>query len=1046
MPAHAFSQLPALHTRFIGREHEIAEIKRLVFSTRLLTLTGPGGCGKTRLAIAAAQVLLKSSRFDHRIWFIDLSGLDAPGLIPQAIATALGIPEERDRALAETLTDFLQPRRCLLILDNCERLIAACAELVQTLLEACPHLHILATSREPLNLQLELTWLVPSLALPEPQHSTQFKQLAKFEAVELFVARASAALPGFRLNEANAPTVERICRRLDGIPLAIELAAARVKLLDIEQIAARVDDSLQLLAHGDRTAAPRHKTMRAALDWSYHLLLPREQVLFRRLAVFAGSFTLDAVEAICTDPESGGSAMQTADVLDVLSDLVDKSLVLITEREPGEAVRQRLLEPIRQYALDQLREAGEETIVRDRHLAYSIDFAEQAERELKGANQLSWLKRMDKEYDNVRAAMAWCSRDASRDIAALRLAKAMHLFWQRRGYWSEGQRELEQAIANYDTHDSSHSRSGHLYLARAIVALSWLAVYLQNYSNTRESLERGLALAQASGDSATMAHALGLLSLLSAYAGNLAAATQCAAASVASARQAGDPWSLAWSLHVFGRNRYAIGDEKAGRAALEESEALYRKTGDQRSLAVHINNEAIIAEHAGELNRARSLFEETLAIGQALEDNELQVKVLGNLASLALMQDDILRAEQLYEQAITQVRGLGEHLTIGSNLIGLARIRMMQGDFETADQYLHESLAWARKLGHQMWLALSLAGLGRLQVERGQARQAARLWGAIDATLQRKLDADDRFVVEQWEAAVRAALTPEEFSAAFTAGQGLSLKEAVQEVLDSAREVDRMVPRPAPATPQLQVNALGPTRVLASGRLLTSWPYARVKELLVYLISYPARTKAQIGLALWPDASPRQLRNSLGITLYHLRRTLGHPQWIIFEDDVYRFNRGLDYQFDVEAFEANLAQAGRLQKHAPQRAMALLQTAVDLYQGDFIEDYLEGEWFLLQRENLRQKYLDALLDLGRMLFTHDEYARAAEFYRRAIEKDEMFEEAHRELMRCYARLGERGQALRHYHTFEQMMRDELGSLPAAESAALYERLKRGETI
>jgi DNA-binding SARP family transcriptional activator len=371
---------------------------------------------------------------------------------------------------------------------------------------------------------------------------------------------------------------------------------------------------------------------------------------------------------------------------------------------------------------------------------------------------------------------------------------------------------------------------------------------------------------------------------------------------------------------------------------------------------------------------------------------------------------------------------------------------MMQGDFETADQYLHESLAWARKLEHQRWLALSLAGLGRIQVERGQARQAARLWGAIDATLQRKLDADDRFVVEQWEAAVRAALTPEEFSAAFTAGQALSLEEAVQEVLGSARAVDRVVSQPAPAIHQLQVNALGPTRVLESGQLLTSWPYARVKELLVYLISHPARTKAQIGLALWPDASPKQLRNSLGITLYHLRRALGHPQWIIFEDDLYRFNRGLDYRFDVEAFEANLAQAGRLQKHAPQRAMALLQTAVDLYQGDFIEDYLEGEWFLLQRENLRQKYLDALLDLGRMLFTHDEYARAAEFYRRAIEKDEMLEEAHRELMRCYARLGERGQALRHYQTFEQMMRDELGSLPAAESAALYERLKRGETI
>ena len=452
------NNLPLSSSSFIGRERERSEVKRLVVSTRLLTLTGPGGCGKTRLAVAVADSLLKSSSFEHGAWFVDLAGLDAPLLIPQAVATTLGVPEAHDRPLSETLADFLQHKKLLLILDNCEHLLAGCAELAQSLLDACPHLHILATSREPLNLPGEAVWLVPSLALPDPQHPSQVKQLAKSEAIQLFVARASAALPSFKLVEENAATVERICRRLDGIPLAIELAAARVKLLDIGQIAARLDDSLQLLTRGSPAAAPRHQTMRAALDWSYQLLQPREQLLFRRLAVFAGGFTLEAAEAVCTDDSSVSQkteqtdTVRTSDVLDVLSDLVDKSLVLIAEREPGEAVRYRLLEPIRLYALDQLREAGAEAAMRDRHLAYFVGLTEQAEQQLKSESQLPGLRRLEKDHDNLRMALAWSTQQAGHAVAGLRIAKALHLFWQRRGYWSEGRRWLTQAIANYDAH------------------------------------------------------------------------------------------------------------------------------------------------------------------------------------------------------------------------------------------------------------------------------------------------------------------------------------------------------------------------------------------------------------------------------------------------------------------------------------------------------------------------------------------------------------------------------------------------------------------
>jgi predicted ATPase/DNA-binding SARP family transcriptional activator len=1054
LPSRHSNNLPVLASSFIGRERESSDVKRLVASTRLLTLTGPGGCGKTRLAIAVADSLLKSSRFEHGAWFVDLAGLDAPILIPQVVATTLRVPEAHDRPLSETLADFLQDKKLLLILDNCEHLLAACAAWVQRMLDACSHLHIVATSREPLNLPGEIVWLVPSLALPDPQQSLSVKQLAKSEAIQLFVARARAALPSFRLAEENAATVERICRRLDGIPLAIELAAARVKVLDIGQIAARLDDSLQILTRGSHAAAPRHQTMRAALDWSYHLLLPREQLLFRRLAVFAGGFTLEAAEAVCADKSSvsrqteQSDIVRISDVLDLLSDLVDKSLVLIAEREPDEAVRYRLLEPIRLYALDQLREAGAEPAMRDRHLAYFVGIAEQVEPKIKSDSQMLWLHRLDKEHDNLRAALAWSIQDASQATAGLRLAKALHQFWQRRGYWSEGRRWLEGAIAYYDAHRESHFPIGDLYLARAIVAEGWLAYAQGDYGGTRERLERGVVLAQASDDPVTMAYALGLQAQLTSYAGNVADGLLLSEAAIASARRSDEHWALAWTDLIHGMILYRR-DEAAAHVVLDESERLFRKTGDKRLIATHLNVLGYITANAGDLTTARDLFEEALAIGNELNDTDLQIKESINLAHLARLQGDTVHAAELYERVLAQARELGLKEVIVGSLSGLGHIRIDQGDLDTASQLLHEGLLLAQEIGRQSSVVMALAGLGRIAAAQKKPIPAARVLGAIDAVLTAaslRHDADEKAELESDMAVVRAATTPDEFEEGFAAGHGLTLEQAVQEVLSLERETGVDVQLFIPTPPALRLCALGPARVLQGEQVLTAWPFAKVKELLFYLASHPARTKAQIGLALWPDVSRKQLRNSLGITLYHLRRALGDPHWIIFEDELYRFNRALDYSFDVEVFEAHLAQASRVQAQTPDRAIVLVQEAIALYQSDFVEDLLEGEWFLLRREDLRRKYLDALVSLGQLLFTQKEYARAAESYRRALEKDEVLEEAHRELMRCYARLGERGQALRHYQTFEQIMQAELGSSPALESVTLYERLKRGEEI
>ena len=432
-----------------------------------------------------------------------------------------------------------------------------------------------------------------------------------------------------------------------------------------------------------------------------------------------------------------------------------------------------------------------------------------------------------------------------------------------------------------------------------------------------------------------------------------------------------------------------------------------------------------------------------------MDDIDLQIKESVNLAHLAQLQGDLERAASLYEQVLAQAREVNVKEIVMGSLVGLGHIRLGQGALVTASQLLRDGLLLAQNLDRMSYIAMNLAGLSRLAAIQGQAELAAHVLGAIDTALTtasaRLLDADDVAILEGDTEAVRAALTSVEFETSYAAGHEWTLDRASQAVLQLMQHGEAAI-QIAPVGHQLRLRALGPGRVFSSEQALTTWPYARVKELLFYLASYPARTKAQIGLALWPEASLKQLRNSLGITLYHLRRTLGDSHWIVFEDEVYRFNRTLDYWFDVEVFEANLAQANRVQTQTPDRAITLLQAAVDLYQGDFVEDLLEGDWFLLSRENLRRKYLEALLSLGQLLLNQGDSARAADAYRRALEKDEVLEEAHRGLMRCYARLGERGQALRHYQSFEHIIRTELGAPPAPESVALYERLKRGEEI
>jgi predicted ATPase/DNA-binding SARP family transcriptional activator len=431
------TNLPTPLTSFVGREQEIAHLKALLSNTRLLTVTGAGGSGKTRLAIQVAKELIQN--FQEGVWWVDLAPLIDPSHVPQAMAQVLGVRESPYTTLSETLLNFLRPKELLLVLDNCEHLVTRCAELAAEILSNCPKVQIMATSREALRIDGETVWQVPTLSLP-PLRLPPGDALTVYEAIRLFVERAVAVNGKFSLNAENAPAVAEICRRLDGIPLAIELAAARIKVLAPERIAARLDNRFDLLTVGSRVALPRHQTLRLTFDWSHELLTEAERVLFRRLSVFVGGFNLEAAEEVCADEK-----IEAPRVLELVSHLVDKSLIT-AEPQQGER-RFRLLETGREYAREKLGESGEAGRLRKRHFNFFLRLAEEAEPKLTSAERLSWLERLESEHDNLRAALEWSQDQAGRREAMLRLAGSLYWFWHFGGHVAEGRRGLERVLA-----------------------------------------------------------------------------------------------------------------------------------------------------------------------------------------------------------------------------------------------------------------------------------------------------------------------------------------------------------------------------------------------------------------------------------------------------------------------------------------------------------------------------------------------------------------------------------------------------------------------
>ncbi len=632
LPLHALpnNNLPAQITSFVGREKELADVKKLLRNALLLTLIGSGGTGKTRLSIQSASESL--TQYPDGVWLVELAPILDPLLVPRTTAISIGLRDEPQRPVIDMLCDYLRDKKLLILLDNCEHLVDACAQMAERLLRAGTNTRVLATSREALGIAGEVTYRVPSLGLPDLGRLPSVETLSQYEAVKLFIDRATSVVSTFTVTNDNAPALAQICYRLDGIPLAIELAAAKIRVLSVDQIAKRLDDRFRLLTGGSRTALERHQTLRAALDWSYNLLPPAEQVLFRRLSVFVGGWTLEAAESVCGDPST---ALRTAsgqvgseDVLHLLEGLINKSLVIAEESQRES--RYRMLETMRQYANEKLVESGENDALRDRHLQYFLRLAEELEPRLYNAEGAKWLDVLDTELDNLRLALG-LSIDSGKAQAALRFVAALNRLWYSHCYHTEGFEWTRKALAIDDG-------SSRLLRAKAVATAGGLQ---------RDSSKAKLYLAE----SAALYREVGELAEM----GNV----------------------LIW-LSGFEE------DDAKRRTLAEEGLETCRRVGYKRGIQNGLNHLGAYAQEAGDYSKALELYEEALALNRKMQRENGIACVLTNLGELAYAQGDNVKARSLYREALEIFQKLKDRRQAADVVSGIANILASEGQRTTA--------------------------------------------------------------------------------------------------------------------------------------------------------------------------------------------------------------------------------------------------------------------------------------------------------------------------------------------------------------------------
>jgi predicted ATPase/DNA-binding SARP family transcriptional activator/DNA-binding CsgD family transcriptional regulator len=642
------NNLPDAHSSFVGRQRELLEAKRALAMTRAMTLTGAGGCGKTRLALEMARDLVGA--YPDGVWLAELAPISDPALLPRTVAASLGVPEQVGRPPEDVLTDYFRNRNLLLIVDNCEHLVDAVARLLDALLVACPGLRIMATSREPLGVSGETVWTVQPLSLPGADEPRTVESMMRCDAVRLFVDRARSRLSTFELGPENLGPTANVCLKLDGIPLAIELATARMEALAVEQVARRLDDSLRLLTGGARTADPRQQTMRATLKWSHELLSEPERRLFARFSVFSGGWTLEAAEVVCS-----GRGLEQEEVLDLISSLVDKSLVL-AEGRMGQEARYRMLEPVRQYAQERLKENGGGERVRERHASYYLALAETAAPELAGPGQVAWLERLETEYPNLRAALIWYLDEGSQEHESraqmgLRLATALGQFWGNLGS-SEGREWLEKGLVRSGAAPDS-------LRALALSEAGFIAIFHLD-QHAAATIEEALALYRGLGDKTGQALALNLMVHTVALLGNFDRVPMLYEETQALLEDPpADALGTAYLHLTMGMIAMSVPGDRRAISEMEKALSLFREVGDLFGSARCLTPMGIAALGRGDVEYAARVNEEALQILRLLK-NKIGIAVaLLQAAGVAFMRGQMMRAARLFAAAQAVRRSIG---------------------------------------------------------------------------------------------------------------------------------------------------------------------------------------------------------------------------------------------------------------------------------------------------------------------------------------------------------------------------------------------------
>ncbi len=1044
MPPLNSERLPVRLAPLVGRQHELRDVLAALSRSRLLTLTGPGGTGKTRLALAAAGAAGES--YPAGVCWVELAPLDDPLIVAREVASRVGVPESPGQDTAAAIAAHVADRQALIVLDNCEHLTSAVARLAEQLLAGCPALSILATSREVLGVDGERNWPVPPLSLPAATGQLSAAALSEYDAVKLFEQRAQLIRPSFALSDENAAAVLQVCRRLDGLPLAIELAAARMRMLSVSELASRLDDIFSVLVGGTRSAPARHRALRATLDWSYDLLAEEERAVLRRLSVFAGGFGLAAAEQV-----AAGGDIEASRMLDLLERLAEKSL--LQADVTGTAARYYLLEIVREYAAERLAQSADLHSARRSQLSWCVSFVQQiAPRIDRGdggpaALELE-LDAVDAETANLRVALEF-ARQAGDTVAALQIAGPLGRYAYLRGHYHEVRQWMDAAVTDRGTDVPAGLQ------AQALLGGGRLALLQCDYLPAIRRLEAALRLYRDMGDQQGIAATVQVLGSVAREQGRYARATELHAESLAVAEAASDRRAIARAHGHLGFVLWLQHEYEQATRECELALEMSRDLSDGEEIAWSQISLGTIARYQGAADRAATLLADSRALAEQVGFREAIAWSLEQQGLLALDQADPAAAG-LLRGSLEIHHQLRDRWRTCSLLDDLAAVALANGRAAEAAALLGSAEGLREIIGtvvppceralRDQTVSGASAVLGeagfRAAIQRGKR---ASVDDVRDSLARSGEPARPASAANQRPDPTGAAPGPDVAAA-------VPSQRALQQVPQGPGGAERTVAVPAPdrggarhsrrgpaaAAGMLRIRALGASTVHLGDTPVTAsdWGYAKPRELLFLIATSRPQTRDQLGAALWPDLPPERLGNTLHTALRGVRRALGDPGWVTYSDGRYSLDR--DHDCDVQTFESALAAARRARP--AEAALPELQRAIAAYGGDFLAGMAAGDWAEARRGELARSFESALLAAGRLHAGTGRFAPAAAAFRRAVAHEPLNETAHRELMSCWARMGETARALHHYEELVQLLSAQVGAAPAVQTTALYRQL------